>query len=411
MIEGAGQRAGLAPPTDADIEIACIAHDLRNVLAVVQAAIDSLATGIADHVCDEGCDIAGYGLSGAVSMIGEDIGAIRTAVQRGAALTRRLMRPQDPVPQHTASFSIDAAVADIAGLLARLMPAGIRLQCDGRTGGASLALDRLDFERVVMNLVLNARDSMREGIVSLHTGQTTLLVAEPALAAIVPSGRYATIDVRDQGCGFPPDVMARIGRAYVTTKAAQGGTGLGLATVRRLVSGARGFLQIRSAPGLGTQMRLYFPWVAAEPSPAHVLLRSDQISPVSSAGGLHRGAVLLVDDDELLRPMAARALRQAGWAVIEAATAHMALAAMAELPAGTLAALVGDLALPDMDGLALIAKLRAQHGAARLPAVLISGYLPAWTALPDMAYLEKPCSMNELVAALEGVIVPGPIVG
>jgi two-component system cell cycle sensor histidine kinase/response regulator CckA len=223
------------------------------------------------------------------------------------------------------------------------------------------------------DITINARDATDHGgLLSLRLDQRRLDHASPAVPEPVPPGEWAVIEVSDNGAGIAPDLLGRVFEPFFTTKGPERGSGLGLDSVRAGLRGMGGVVTVASAQGRGTTIRLHLPLLA-----------------------MATGIVLLVEDEPALRRLATRALRGVGWRVLEAEAAEEALARLARGKAAP-DLLVADVALPGLDGPALLGKLRQQWP--RLPAILVSGYGAGFVPSGlDALYLTKPFKPAELV--------------
>jgi two-component system cell cycle sensor histidine kinase/response regulator CckA len=279
-------------------------------------------------------------------------------------------RGQEPAPRADAGCAIDALLEHLRSSLRHLCGPSLALRIEPAAGRVRVAADPLLLERVLLNLVANARDAAGPG------GQ--VIVRSAHRRSEPPGGSdSAVIEVADDGPPIPPEVFARMGEAFFTTKPAGQGTGLGLATVRELLAGVGGVLIMSSAAGRGACAAVHLPALAP---------------PGES------GVVLLVEDDPALRRLAERALARRGWDVVAAASAE---AALLEPPAGGLAALVTDVSLPGLDGAALAAEMRRIAGRPDLPVVLVSGLAaPPPDAPPGVAFLAKPYDLGALADLL-----------
>jgi CheY-like chemotaxis protein len=232
-------------------------------------------------------------------------------------------------------------------------------------------------DQVVMNLVVNARDAIA------GTGQVTLRLGLAAPSTAAPGGQVV-LEVIDTGSGMPPDVAARVFEPYFTTKGVGKGTGLGLATVQGIVSQAGGEISVSSVIGRGTAFRIALPRtdLTPEAAGAHVADREA------------RGRVLLVDDDDQLRRLTERMLRNAGYHVVSAPSGPTALA---EARRQTFDILLTDMVMPGMSGRDLARELTLEHPAVRV--VYMSGYNNA-TPLPDWQFIAKPFDRQVLLAKI-----------
>jgi two-component system, cell cycle sensor histidine kinase and response regulator CckA len=259
----------------------------------------------------------------------------------------------------------------------------------------------------VMNLVVNARDALRQGssgqgssgegggVIRLRTARLTAAEAEALGCPARPAGDVALIEVADDGPGIPPDVLGSIFEPFFTTKAAGEGTGLGLATVYGIVKQADGWIVAASPPGAGAVFRVFLP--------AHVPRLS--LEPLAAAPPRRRprdlsgaGCILFVEDEDRVRDVAARLLRGRGYEVIEARDGEEALE-LARVNAGRVDLMISDVSMPGMDGPALLKAARPYLAAA--PVMFISGY--AESDFSDLlegetgiSFLPKPLRLQSL---------------
>jgi two-component system, cell cycle sensor histidine kinase and response regulator CckA len=358
-----------------------IAHDFNNLLTAISGAAEDLvvqtsATGQAD------------------------LAQIRESAARGAALVRQLLAFGAQQTLQPRPVSLNDAVHAAARLLERLLGRLITLNLDLEEPGRTILIDPTQLDQVLVNLAVNARDAMPGGgTLTIATARRLLLTPTKESGHVIPPGRYATIEVRDTGCGIPAEVLPRIFEPFFTTRRGSGGTGLGLSTVHGIVRQSGGYLTVSSTPATGTVFRITLPrHEAAIPAlgPAVVVPLAIAASPHTESRRL-----LLVDDEAPVRRLAARALRRAGWDVTEAEDAESALA----MDQTGIDLLISDVIMPGLDGPALTASLRARHPG--LPAVLISGYADAAQraalAKQDIVFLAKPFGMAQLVATAANI--------
>jgi two-component system cell cycle sensor histidine kinase/response regulator CckA len=345
-----------------------IAHDFNNLLGVVLGASTALRRMASPRE------------------IAEELDAIEQAAQRGAALVRQLLafgRQQVMAPR---TIELNESIRQLAVLLPRLLGAGISLELTLEEPSRRIRVDPSQWDQVLLNLVVNARDAMSgKGRVRITTGRRLVLAGE----ALKP-GRYAVVEVADDGPGIAPEVLSRIFEPFFTTRLEQGGTGLGLATVQGIVGQFGGQMEVESRPGAGTTFRIVLP---RHDGPAE----AEAPPPVAAVDG----PVLLVDDEPTLLRVARFGLQQAGFKVEVAGDAEEALR---RIEAGLVPGLVAtDVAMPGMDGLELARAVRARHPA--VPILLLSGY-SASTVDSDLAgegmhFLAKPYTPDSLLAAVE----------
>ena len=359
-----------------------IAHDFNNLLtAVMGAADDALGRTTADPDTTE------------------DLVQIRTSAERGAALVRQLLafgRQQTLQPR---AVSINTAVQSISALLRRLLGSTIKLELELEQPDQLVRVDPTQLDQVLVNLAVNARDAMIDGgTLTLQTGHVTLYRALTRGEEVIPPGHYVKVEVQDTGVGIPAEVLPRIFDPFFTTRREKGGSGLGLSTVHGIVRQSDGFVAVDSLVGKGTRIRVYLPHQGSDET---VELPTVPVPPAiaSEAPEDVQRTVLLVDDEEGVRRLAARALTRAKWTVIEAGSGEAALAALAASSGMSLQAIVSDVVMPGIDGPTLVRAVRELYPA--LPAILASGYAQDTVrgdlSAEDIMFLPKPYSLKSLV--------------
>lgn len=380
-LDGAGAVLLLEPPSgggSARLEIlgrlaGGIAHDFNNLLGVVLGASTALRS------ITEAPGAA------------EEFGAIEQAVQRGTALVRQLLafaRQQVMAPR---IVELNQSIRQLAVLLPRLLGAGMSLELELEEPSRHIRVDPSQWDQVLLNLAVNARDATEgKGRLRIATGRRLVLAGET-----LKPGRYAVVEVTDDGPGIAPEVLSRIFEPFFTTRLEQGGTGLGLATVQGIVGQFGGLMEVESRPG-ATTFRIVLP--------RHDGAAEAEALPAVVAAPAIRGPVLLVDDEPVLLRAARFGLQKAGFGVEVAGDAEEALA---RIEAGLLPSLLAtDVAMPGMDGLDLARAVHARHPG--MPILLLSGY-SASTVDSDlmgegMHFLAKPYTPESLLAAVEKAI-------
>ena len=383
-----------------------IAHDFNNLLTAIIAAADM---GLERRGLDEATRA--------------DLVHVRRSAERGAALVRQLLafgRKQTLQPR---IISLNAAIEDVASLLRRLLGQRIAISLDLDQPGSLVRVDPVQFDQVIVNLAVNARDAMPQGgRLAIRTGAVILYRPLVRGQEVIPPGRYAMVEVSDTGVGIAPEHMGRLFEPFFTTKRDQGGTGLGLAMVYGIVRQTDGFIAVESARGEGTTFRIYLPRQEGtiQPDPpleanAHRVAPPPRRPPApaldpeegrSPAGSMPtRGTVLLVEDEEAVRRLTARGLELSGWRVLAAESGEAALALLAAQPEHP-AALVSDVSMPGMDGPQLVRAVRAL--APSLPVILVSGYAET-EAIADLPgapvqFLAKPFSIRDLLGRLDALV-------
>ncbi len=360
-----------------------IAHDFNNLLTAVLGAAEAIA-----------------GREGLDPEIGADVETVRAAARRGQELVRQLLAVGRQQILQPRVLAIDQALAELAPLLRRLVGAQVRLVTELEQPGRTVWIDPGELDRVIVNLVTNAREAMADGgTITLRNGHATLVA--PRLLATgerIPPGRWVTLEVADTGRGIPPELVGRIFEPFFTTRRA--GTGLGLATVHGIVRQSGGLIEVESSPQ-GSLFRIWLP--RHEPDRMHTralpAAMEEVIEPaLVDAGSGPIGLALLVEDEPAVRRLAERTLRKAGLEVIAVGSAEDALAVLDHPTMVRLSVLVSDVMLPGLDGPGLLGAIRARRP--DLLAVLLSGFADAALrerlAAAQAVFLAKPYSQAEL---------------
>jgi two-component system cell cycle sensor histidine kinase/response regulator CckA len=337
-----------------------------------------------------------------------DIMQIKQNANRAASLVRQLLAFSRQQTLRPKVLDVTDTLAELSQLLRRLIGQGVVLKI---VHGRDLGLVRVDqgqFEQVIINLAVNARDAMPAGG-SLTVRTANVSVGEPVDVAheTMPPGDYVRIEVIDSGVGIPKAVQARIFEPFFTTKPVGMGTGLGLSTVYGIVRQTGGFILVDSEPGpgpsQGTTFAIYLPrhagGVPAEDRPAGEEAERGDPDLTGSA------SVLLVEDEDPVRLFTARALRNKGYKVMEAKSGEAAL----ELLAGHsehIDVLITDAVMPVIDGPSLITMVREQRPDIRV--ICISGHTDEAlrqriAAAGDVLFLPKPFSLKQLALRVKEV--------
>jgi len=332
-----------------------------------------------------------------------DIMQVKQNANRAAALVRQLLAFSRRQALQPRRLNVTDALAELSALLRRLLGETIDLKM---IHGRALGLIRVDpgqFDQVIINLAVNARDAMPGGgVLTIRTNAVTVEAPVQRGADLMPAGAYVLIEVADTGTGIAPENLARIFEPFFSTKAVGAGTGLGLSTVYGIVRQTDGFIVVDSPPGQGATFSIYLPRLdieesdGAEPPP-----RAPETLPPAPARG-PKGAILMVEDEDAVRLFAARALRNRGYEVIEARSGEQAVEVL-HSPA-PVALLITDVVMPGMDGVTLARLVRQERPQVKV--ILISGYSEdvARDGIdPDqgISFLPKPFSLAQLAQAVK----------
>lgn len=356
-----------------------VAHDFNNILAIVNSCTEFLRDRI-----DRTSEPAIY------------IENIRKATERGISLTRQLLAFGRKKVIQPVVLDLNERLRETSKLLRPLMGDDVEVVLRDRSGPALVEADPGQIDQVVMNLAVNARDAMpRGGRFILETARVDFDAAFAGQNQPLAPGQYVMLAVSDEGSGMDKATQSRIFEPFFTTKEPGKGTGLGLATVYGVVQQSGGHIWVYSEPGHGTTFKIYLP--SAEHRLGMAPERVEESAPIQRAA-----TILLVEDDEIMRSLTARLLREHGYKVIEAGSGKLAMD-LAKPSAGKIDVLLTDVMMPGMSGVELAERMTADRG--DIKAIFMSGYtgelMTDHRGLESGALLEKPFTRTALLEALQ----------
>lgn len=356
-----------------------VAHDFNNIMMVIRTGSSLLLRQLGDE------------------QLRADVQQIDKAAERAVGLTHQLLafsRQQVLQPEVT---DLNAIVEETLGLLERLIGENIEVDCELAPELEPILIDRGQLVQVILNLAVNARDAMPTGgVLTIETANIELDERYASEHHGVTPGKYALVKVTDSGVGMDEETRERLFEPFYTTK--KEGTGLGLATVFGIVKQSGGHLWVYSEPGLGTTFKVYLPSSGATKIPA------PEPRAVTSLVGTE--TILFVEDEPVLRPLIAGALRGYGYAVVEAENGSAALE-LADAQTEPFDLLVTDVVMPGINGRELAEQLLAKQPTLKL--LFASGY-PADTivqhgvAQAHTNYIEKPYLPEDLARKIRVIL-------
>ncbi|HVS53025.1 MAG TPA: response regulator [Opitutaceae bacterium] len=355
-----------------------IAHDLNNVLTPIVVSLD-LMTNLA--TTDDERQL---------------IEKTRATASHGAALVQQLLAFARGGEAKRTRLDPRIAVTELQPLVRQSLPPNVQLLVHADGPVSAIDANVTQFNQVLLNLCLNARDAMPRGghieIVIKHVD------VDRALAGANPGARpgaYVRIAVSDTGSGIAPGIVERIFDPFFTTKPAGKGTGLGLSMVAGIMKSHGGFVQVESEEGKGTTFFLFFPAAAEAPPPVRV----DPPAPARGQGE----TILLIDDEPVVRTALQMLLQRAGYRVCPAGDGGEAIAEF-ERHRSNIAVAISDMMLPDRSGVEVVHELRRRSP--ELPVIAISGMMASGafdellTLEPRVECLAKPIAPAVLIGAV-----------
>ncbi len=358
-----------------------VAHDFNNLLTVILGEVDLALEGGSPS-----------------AKMSASLERIRASGQRAAGLTRQLLSFSRRELVTFEVLDLNRLVSEAGGMLRRLIEENVELELDLEPELWRVRGDRSQLDQLLVNLVVNGRDSMPSGgTLRIGTSNATIAGGEEPQAPELPSGEYARLVVADSGCGMPEEVRVHAFEPFFSTKAEKG-TGLGLATCYSVARQHGGHIAAASTKGEGTAITLHLPRALGE-LPAS---GGDERDPV--AGGSE--TVLLVEDGAAVRDVTARMLARAGYEVLTAADSDEAMRHVSER-SGAVDLLITDVVLTGIGGRELAELITARHPGIRV--LYVSGYtddsiLRRELVEHGLTLVRKPFSADQLVSRVRAVL-------
>ncbi|MBX9455766.1 MAG: response regulator [Rhizobium sp.] len=376
-----------------------IAHDFNNVLTAIMLSADHLL--LQARQSDSAF---------------ADLMEIKRNANRAAVLVRQLLAFSRKQTLRPAVINLTDAIGDLRMLVARMLSGTkVKLEVDYGRDLWPVKTDLSQFEQVMVNLSVNARDAMPEGG-TLTIGTRNIAASEAAALGFrgLPAEDFVLIDVSDTGTGIAPDIMDKIFEPFFTTKDVGKGTGLGLSMVYGIIKQSGGYVFPVSEVGKGTVFHIFLPRHIPIEQPAEeggeTALAAIESKPAAEVADLdltgNSAVVLLVEDEEAVRRGGKRMLETRGYTVHEAGSGVEALDILEELE-GQVDIVVSDVVMPEMDGPTLLGEIRAKWPDMKF--IFVSGFAEDAFArnLPEgskFGFLPKPFSLKQLATTVREML-------
>jgi PAS domain S-box-containing protein len=361
-----------------------VAHDFNNMLLVILGNADTAL---------ERADLT--------APLRAELEHIHAAAEHSASLTRQLLafaRRQTVAPR---VLDLNQAVSGMLRMLRQFIGENTDLVWEPGEGVGAVLMDSTQFDQILTNLVVNARDALGHGgRIGIETANVTCDGNGGAVPPGSPGSEHVLLAVSDNGCGMDSETQARLFEPFFSTKRLGQGTGLGLATVYGITRQNHGFVRVQSEIGKGTTLRVYLPRCQADAPPP-----AEAAAPPSSASGGHE-TILLVEDEAAILELGQRILGKLGYTVLAASTPDAALRLAGEHP-GKVDLLITDVVMPSMNGRDLATRLRSLQPHLKL--LFMSGYTANVIARhgvldAGLHFIQKPFSKQDLSAKVREVL-------
>ncbi len=365
-----------------------VAHDFNNILTSVLCNAEILIDNFEDGVPSKNVAV-------------DHLHAIQRSASRASRLTRQLLMFGRKQRTREEEINLGDLVSEMVRMFERLLPENIRISTAATEDIRTIKGDPGMIEQVLLNLVLNARDSMPEGgRLMIDIGNVQISPEQAAAYGDIDAGAFVLMSVSDTGSGMDEETLARAFQPFFTTKKAGKGTGLGLAMVDESVQKMRGFVHAKSHPGLGSIFQIYLPAFGkrtVKPRPRPVLVTD---------GESHGEGILVCEDDDGILELTVTMLERAGYTVFAANDGKEAVQ-LAKEHVGEISLLITDVIMPDMSGKEVSDRLHEQIPMIRT--LFISGYTEDVLAShgiqsDSFQFLGKPFSSSELLQNVRKVL-------
>jgi len=372
-----------------------IAHDFNNMLNIIIAANDML-----------------LGTLKPTDPSFQYVMETRQSANKAATLVRHLMAFSRRQTLRPEVLDLGEVLSDINVVLKRLLSEKIGLKVEHGRDLWPVKADRMQFEQVITNLAVNARDAMPDGgQLKLRSANVTAQECARYHTKGMPAADYVMVEVADTGTGIPEAIQRQIFEPFFTTKEVGKGTGLGLSTVYGIVKQTGGFVYFDTAENKGTTFRIFLPRYIPSareiapptqpeaPAVSGALEAAERARRAAGTDLTGEGTILLVEDEEVLRAFNAKGLASRGFTVLQASNGVEAIDVL-EKADGKVDLVVSDVVMPEMDGPTLLRELRQRNPDMKV--IFVSGYaedafqkhLPEGNP-PD--FLAKPFTLKQLV--------------
>jgi CheY-like chemotaxis protein len=358
-----------------------IAHDFNNYLTAIKSYSELLIAEMEEQSAQRA-----------------DVVEINSAAERAAGLTKQLLAFSRQQMLRPEVMDLNDTISRMQGMLRPLAGRSVKLELHLNATG-NVKADCTQVERVIINLIMNARDAMPDGGRILMTTENVELEDRDAASLLsVRVGSYVKLSVSDTGIGMTKEVREKLFEPFFTTKGRGKASGLGLSSVYGIVRQSGGAIDVATEPGKGATFTIYLPREMTDSN-----IEIAKVKPVKPQGG---ATIMLVEDDDVVRNVACRVLKRAGFAVLEAENGVAAME-LYEAVDYSIDLVLTDVVMPEMNGSELAERIRKVNPQAKI--LFMSGYtedkvMRDKLLAPGAAFLEKPFTPDSLTRKAREVL-------
>jgi Signal transduction histidine kinase len=366
-----------------------IAHDFNNILTAISGYTNLARASLASD-----------------DPIYEDLGEVLKVSNHASSLIRQLLTYARRQPSEPFVLNLNDLVLNLDKLLRRIVTEDIEFQFQLAPELKSVKVDPSSIEQVIINLVINARDAMPHGgTLRITTANVSYEELPSQVQKVLEIGDYTLLEVLDTGVGMPPDVLKHAFEPFFTTKAPGKGTGLGLSICRDIIQQQGGTVVLQSCVGQGSTIKVYLPCATDEVELCEEEFDEDEIPRGTET-------ILVVEDEEVVRMLMVRTLRNCGYTVLEASNGSEALNRLHSQQLPRVDLLVTDLVMPKMGGIMVAEYVNQLYPSIKV--LFTSGYdSPTMPELVNPAYqfdfIAKPFTPLSLGIAIRSLLNHKPV--
>ncbi|MDR2008779.1 MAG: response regulator [Alphaproteobacteria bacterium] len=364
-----------------------VAHDFNNLLTAI--------TGFT-HFLQEKSDVNDPSMM--------ELEQIQQNANRAKVMIKQLLTFSRKQELHLEVFNLNSEISDLMSTVVRLIGDSIAAEFHRGKKVDNIMMDRVQFQQVITNLVVNAKDAMKKGgHLDIFTRAITLKTPREGALGTIPAGDYAIVEIKDEGLGIVAENIKLIFKSHFSTKGEKG-NGLGLSTVLKIITDSAGFIDVVSVINQGSSFILYFPQTDAK---QNVQLPIVEEKPLQDLTGSE--TILLVEDEIPVRMVCARLLKSKGYNIIEAENGQQALDILNRENIRDIALVISDVSMPVMNGPEVISRVRDIFP--NVKAILMSGYaddvledIQSDTSMKDIDFLAKPFTPDAFATKVRAII-------